>query len=79
MQTHTALKWLVSVIGVLALLAASAGLFWPAQGQPFAFTTHRGEEVMIAGRGLYRYDTVTPLEAVVGIGVPDTLYERAIF
>jgi hypothetical protein len=27
----------------------------------------------------YRYDTVTPLEAVVGIGVPDTLYERAIF
>jgi hypothetical protein len=59
MQTHTALKWLVPVIGVLALLAASAGLFWPAQGQPFAFTTHRGEEVMIAGRGLYRYDTVS--------------------
>jgi hypothetical protein len=27
----------------------------------------------------YRYDTVTPLEAVVGIGVPDTLYERGIF
>ena len=27
----------------------------------------------------YRYDTVTPLESVVGIGVPDTLYERGIF
>jgi hypothetical protein len=27
----------------------------------------------------YRYDTITPFENVVGIGVPDTLYERGIF
>ncbi len=27
----------------------------------------------------YRYDTVTALESVVGIAVPDTLYERGIF
>jgi hypothetical protein len=27
----------------------------------------------------YRYDTITPLRSVVGIAVPDTLYERGIF
>jgi hypothetical protein len=27
----------------------------------------------------YRYEAVTPCESVVGFGVPDTLYERAVF
>lgn len=27
----------------------------------------------------YRYEAITPFEAVAGFGVPDTLYERGIF
>jgi hypothetical protein len=45
------------LVGLLALLAAGAGLFWPAPGSPFTVTTVRGEEVTLYGRGLYRYDT----------------------
>jgi hypothetical protein len=50
---------LVGLIFVLALLAAGAGLFWPADGAPYAFTSYRGEQVTIAGSGLYRYDTLS--------------------
>jgi hypothetical protein len=27
----------------------------------------------------YRYDNITPLKDLAGIGVPDTLYERGVF
>lgn len=40
----------------LALAAAAGGLFWPRTGEPFPFTTLRGDEIEIYGRGLYRYD-----------------------
>lgn len=56
---QSALKWLVPLICLLALIAAGAGLLWPAEGQPYPLTTFRGEQVMINGRGLYRYDTVS--------------------
>jgi hypothetical protein len=59
MKHTSTLSWLALLIGGLALVAAGAGLFWPAGGEPFAFTTHRGEDVLINGRGLYRYDTVS--------------------
>ena len=39
-------------------MAAGAGLFWPAGGEPYSFPSHRGEAVVLAGRGLYRYATV---------------------
>jgi hypothetical protein len=55
----TLVTGLVLLIGLLALVAAGAGLFWPADGAPYGFTTHRGEQVTINGRGLYRYDTVS--------------------
>jgi hypothetical protein len=59
MKNLRTLDWLILMISLLALAAAGSGLFWPANGEPYAFTTHRGEEVMIAGRGLYRFDTVS--------------------
>jgi hypothetical protein len=54
-----ALRWLIPLIGTLAFIAASAGLFYQTSGEPFEFDTLRGETVMINGRGLYRYDTVS--------------------
>jgi hypothetical protein len=48
------LSWLIAV---LALVAVGAGFFWPHDGASFTFTSLRGQEVPIYGRGLYRYDT----------------------
>lgn len=59
MKYQAALKWLVPLIGLLALFAAGAGLVWPGDGQPYPLTTFRGEQVVINGHGLYRYDTVS--------------------
>jgi hypothetical protein len=57
MKTSNIVIWLSSLIAVLALVAASIGLFWQAGGSSFTFTTLRGDTVSIAGQGLYRYDT----------------------
>jgi hypothetical protein len=61
----------------LAILAASAGVFWRGAGEPYPFDTLRGETVMIRGHGLYRYDTVNSAAQETGtdivtllIGVP---------
>jgi hypothetical protein len=59
MKHQSALQWLILAIGLLALFAASMGIFYPRPGQPYEHTNHRGETVMINGRGLYRYDTVS--------------------
>ncbi|MDZ4719548.1 MAG: hypothetical protein SH847_13925 [Roseiflexaceae bacterium] len=59
MKYRQALCWLVPLIGILALLAASAGLFWSSDGPPYQFTSSRGESVTLMGSGLYRYDTVS--------------------
>lgn len=42
----------------LALVAVAAGFLWPGEGATFTFTSLRGQEVQIYGRGLYRYDTL---------------------
>jgi len=55
----SALKWLIPLIGVLALFAAGMGLFYQTPGEPYRYTNHRGETVMINGHGLYSYDTVS--------------------
>lgn len=57
MKTSTPLLWLSLLIVVLALVAASAGLFWQGGSGPFTFTTLRGQQVQIYGQGLYQYDT----------------------
>ena len=59
MKYQSALRWLIPLIGILALVAAGTGLFYQTDGQPYPFTSHRGEEVMIYGQGLYAYDTVS--------------------
>jgi hypothetical protein len=59
MKNQSALRWLLPLIGLLALFAASMGLLYQRAGQPYAYTNHRGETVMINGQGLYYYDTVS--------------------
>ena len=59
MKNQKALRWLIPLIGLLALFAASTGVFYQRPGQPFPYTNHRGETVMINGQGLYFYDTVS--------------------
>jgi hypothetical protein len=59
-QKYTStLKILTFFIGLLALFAAGMGLFYPLSGEPYPFTSSRGENVMINGHGLYFYDTVS--------------------
>ena len=57
MKTSNLVIWLSFLIVVLALIAASLGLFWQDGGNSFSFTTLRGDIVLISGKGLYRYDT----------------------
>lgn len=59
MKHQSALRYLITLIGLLSLLAAGTGLFFQTEGQPFPHTNHRGESVMINGSGLYYYDTVS--------------------
>jgi len=59
MKNQSVLKWLIPLIGLLALFATSMGLFYQNPGQPYKYTNFRGETVMINGRGLYYYDTVS--------------------
>jgi hypothetical protein len=66
MKHQSALRWLIWPIGALALFAAGAGLFWPGGGQPYPYTNHRGEAVLINGRGLYFYDTVSSAAQMQG-------------
>jgi hypothetical protein len=59
MKYQSTLRWLIPLIGILALVAAGTGLFYQTDGQPYPFTSHRGEEVIIYGQGIYAYDTVS--------------------
>lgn len=44
---------------VLLTIAAILGGLWPVEGTPFEAVTVRGEKVMVNGRGLYYWDTVS--------------------
>jgi hypothetical protein len=59
MKNQSALRWMIPLIVLLALFAASMGLFYQNSGQPYSYTSHRDETVMINGHGLYYYDTVS--------------------
>ncbi len=59
MKNQSLLKILVLLIGLLSLFAAAAGLWIQTPGSPYPHTNHRGERVMINGRGLYFYDTTS--------------------
>lgn len=65
------------IIIPLALIAAGAGVILQGTGHPYAFTTLRGETVMIRGHGLYQFDTVNSSSQELGqdivtllIGIP---------
>lgn len=49
---------LSALIGMLALVATLAGLFWPGGDGAWTFTTQRGLEVEMYGRGLYQRDSL---------------------
>jgi len=66
MKKQTVLNGLVLLIAVLAMFAASMGLFYQTEGQPYPYTNHRGETVMINGHGLYQYDTVSSVAQMQG-------------
>lgn len=59
MKYSSTLKILIPLIGLLALFAAGMGLFYQSPGEPYPFTSQRGETVMINARDLYYYDTVS--------------------
>ena len=59
MKYRNPLIILLCIIFVLSLIAAGRGLLDQTAGESFEFTSHRGETVMIYGRGLYFYDTVS--------------------
>jgi hypothetical protein len=77
MKSNNLVIRLALLIIPLALIAAAAGIFWQGTGEPYPFTTLRGETVMIRGHGLYRFDTINSSSQEVGqdivtliIGIP---------
>lgn len=46
------------LVSVLAVVASSIGLFWDDGGGSFWFTSVRGEQVEMFGRGVYRFESV---------------------
>jgi hypothetical protein len=59
MKYQNQLTVLNTLIAILALFAAGMGLFYQNPGEPYAFMSLRGEEVLINAHGLYYYDTVS--------------------
>lgn len=77
MRYQKQLSRLIPLIFVFALFAISMGLFYQHPGEPYEFTSHRGETVTINGRGLYAYDTLSMAAqqqgndmVTLGVGLP---------
>jgi hypothetical protein len=66
MKYQSSLKWLIPLIGLLALFAVVMGLFYDTPGKPYSLTSFRGEQVTINGHGLYYYDTVSTVAQMEG-------------
>jgi hypothetical protein len=66
MKNQSTLQWLIPPIFLLALFAASMGLFWQNPGEAYTYTNHRGETVTLNGRGLYVYDTLSTAAQMQG-------------
>lgn len=77
MPYERSLRWLIPPIVLLALFAVSMGLFYRTSGLAYPITSFRGEQVVINGRGLYRFDTVSTAAQMQGndfialiVGIP---------
>jgi hypothetical protein len=66
MKYQPTLKWLIPIIFLLTFFAAGMGLFYQTPGEPYSYTNHRGETVMLNGHGLYFYDTVSSTAQMQG-------------
>ncbi len=66
MKYQAVLKWLIPIIGLMALFAAGMGLFYQTSGQPYSYTNARSETVTINGHGLYTWDTVSYVAQMQG-------------
>jgi hypothetical protein len=66
MKYQSTLKWLIPIVGLLAMIAAGTGLFDQTPGESFPYTNHRGEATMINGQGFYYYDTVSSAAQMQG-------------
>lgn len=66
MKNQPVLRIIIPLIGLLALFAASMGLFYETPGQSYSYTNHRGEAVVIHGHGLYIHDTVSTAAQMQG-------------
>jgi hypothetical protein len=66
LKTQKSIFILTTLIFLLALFAAGMGLFYQTPGQPYAYTSLRGEKVMINGHGLYYYDSVSSAAQMQG-------------
>ncbi|HMQ33763.1 MAG TPA: hypothetical protein PKD53_23725 [Chloroflexaceae bacterium] len=60
---------LAALTGLLAFAASASSLLWRDDGSPFSFTTVHGQVAEIAGRGLYRNDTVFFAAAFTGTDI----------
>jgi len=59
MKPSKTVIWLSSLILLLVLIAATAGVFYQAPGATIDFMTVRGEHATYQGSGLYRYNPVS--------------------
>ena len=66
MKTSKSLIWLCVFVGLLALVAAAAGLFWNDGGTRYSFATLNGQDVQMYGEGLYRNDTIFTAGTFIG-------------
>lgn len=66
MNKQTFLNILITLIWLLSAFAAGMGIFYDTPGEPYAYTTLRGEQVMIQNHGLYRNDTVSSAAQMQG-------------
>ena len=75
MKHQASLKWLVPLIGILALLAAGFGLFDTTPGEPYSYTNHRGETVLVQSRAvqLILSDTVGALLTIATVSDSTTV------
>ncbi len=58
MRKQSLLNYLVPLIGLLAMITASAGLLVRGEDEPFVFISVHDENVELFGRGLYANDTL---------------------
>lgn len=66
MKNQKHLTWMIILIFVLSLYAASMGLFYQFPGNPTAYKTLRGEPVTINMQGLYWFDTISTAAQMQG-------------